>query len=148
ERGDGWLTLWMLRRDIHEHADAPDLLRLLRAGGERPYNGRTSYDFDEIAASHYSPQSSGARRLPTDYIRDLRPAEWGLAFILRGNNPRTKCPLWVKSGHSAVSEQCPLYPQKRTLVECVEMSALCQKRTNAPQQLTPRLGQVLPDFRQ
>jgi hypothetical protein len=25
--------------------------------------------------------------------------------------------------------QCPLYPQKQTLIEGVEMSALCQKRT-------------------
>ena len=40
------------------------------------------------------------------------------------------CPLWVKSGHSAMSVWCPLYPQKRTLVERVEMSALCQKRTS------------------
>ena len=27
------------------------------------------------------------------------------------------------------------------------MSALCQKRTHAPQQFMPRLGQVLSDFR-
>src|SRR5262249_16839645 len=39
------------------------------------------------------------------------------------------CPLWVKSRHSATSERCPLYPQKRTLVEHVAMSAMCQKRT-------------------
>src|SRR6516162_8285602 len=39
------------------------------------------------------------------------------------------CPLWVKSGHWGTSEQCPLYPQKRTLISTVVMSALCQKRT-------------------
>ena len=39
------------------------------------------------------------------------------------------CPLWVKSGHSAVSERCPLYPQKRTFQGTVTMSALCQKQT-------------------
>jgi hypothetical protein len=38
----------------------------------------------------------------------------------------TKCPLWVKSGHCAVSGRCPLCPQKRTLIERVGMSALCQ----------------------
>ena len=38
---------------------------------------------------------------------------------------RYPCPLWVKSRHSAVSEQCPLCPQKQTLVERVGMSALC-----------------------
>ena len=26
-----------------------------------------------------------------------------------------KCPLWVKSRHRGTSDQCPLYPQKRTL---------------------------------
>jgi hypothetical protein len=31
----------------------------------------------------------------------------------------------------AVSGRCPLYPQKRTLVERSGMSALCQKRTSA-----------------
>jgi hypothetical protein len=29
---------------------------------------------------------------------------------------------------------CPLYPQKRTLEDITSMSALCQKRTHAPQQ--------------
>ena len=41
------------------------------------------------------------------------------------------CPLWVISGHCDGSIECPLYPQKGTLVECVGMSALCQKRTLA-----------------
>jgi len=26
-----------------------------------------------------------------------------------------RCPLWVKSGHSAILDGCPLYPQERTL---------------------------------
>jgi hypothetical protein len=39
-----------------------------------------------------------------------------------------------------------LPPQKRTLISAIAMSALCQKRTHAVQQLMPRLGQVLPDF--
>src|SRR5215470_14511276 len=34
------------------------------------------------------------------------------------------CPLWVKSRHCGTSNQCPLYPQKRTLI-----LSLCQKRT-------------------
>jgi hypothetical protein len=33
--------------------------------------------------------------------------------------------------------RCPLYPQKRTSVECPGMSALCQKRTHALQQKAP-----------
>jgi hypothetical protein len=26
-------------------------------------------------------------------------------------------------------EQCPLYPQKRTSIDCIDKSALCQKQT-------------------
>ena len=39
-----------------------------------------------------------------------------------------QCPLWVKSGHRNASEQCLLYPQKRTLRSATGMSALCQKQ--------------------
>ena len=41
-----------------------------------------------------------------------------------------QCPLWVISGHRKTLNPCPLYPQKRTLVEHVGMSALCQKQTS------------------
>src|SRR6516164_290784 len=47
------------------------------------------------------------------------------------------CPLWVKSGHFRVSERCPLYPQKQTLIEPVGMSALCQKHAHAVHQKGP-----------
>src|SRR5215472_17039283 len=43
---------------------------------------------------------------------------------------RLRCPHWVKSRHQRMSGSCPLYPQKRTLVERVGISALCQKRTS------------------
>src|SRR6516225_2077662 len=39
------------------------------------------------------------------------------------------CPPWVKSGHWGTSNQCPLYPQKRTSELSRAMSALCQKQT-------------------
>src|SRR5215472_13719792 len=48
--------------------------------------------------------------------------------------PNRTMPLWVKSGHWGTSEQCPLYPQKRTLELTRVMSALCQKQTHASQQ--------------
>jgi hypothetical protein len=38
-----------------------------------------------------------------------------------------QCPLWVKSGHRVGSRSCPLYPQKRTLVQRSVMSAGRQK---------------------
>src|SRR5215831_18398328 len=44
----------------------------------------------------------------------------------RGSRRPTLC---IKSGHRSTSNQCLLYPQKRTLVERVGMSASCQKRT-------------------
>ena len=44
-------------------------------------------------------------------------------------NFERECPLWVISGHSVMSERCPLYPQKWTLELSRVMSALCQKRT-------------------
>jgi len=52
-----------------------------------------------------------------------------------------RCPLWVISGHSAKSDLCPLYPQKRTSITTAGMSALCQKRTSACE-AGPRLGSV------
>jgi len=49
---------------------------------------------------------------------------------LSGDGPMPRqYPLWVKNRHRTASVQCPLYPQKRTLVELVVMSALCQKQT-------------------
>src|SRR5262249_21119143 len=36
--------------------------------------------------------------------------------------------LWVKCASNAVLLGCPIFPQKRTLVERVVMSASCQKR--------------------
>ena len=57
------------------------------------------------------PLGSGLRRR-WDYSRDLRPAEWGLTVILRGNNPQD--PM------SALG-------QKRTFVHVQVMSALPPK---------------------
>ena len=41
------------------------------------------------------------------------------------------CPLWVKSGHLIAACRCPLYPQKRTLLSAITMSALCHKQTSS-----------------
>src|SRR5215831_9999241 len=51
----------------------------------------------------------------------------------RRNSPDTyRCPLWVKSGHRSTPAQCQLCPRKRTWFSTIVMSALCQKRTLAP----------------
>src|SRR4029077_14860093 len=38
-----------------------------------------------------------------------------------------------------VKSRCPLYPQKRTSIDAISMSALGHKRTHAPQQTTGSL---------
>src|SRR5262249_62419889 len=50
---------------------------------------------------------------------------WSIRIALT----RFACPLWVKSGHRTATRPCPLYPQKRTSVECSAMAVKCQKRT-------------------
>ena len=43
------------------------------------------------------------------------------------NIPKVRqCPLWVISGHFAMSKPCPLYPRKRTLAGVNRVSAKCQ----------------------
>src|SRR6516225_1918254 len=37
-----------------------------------------------------------------------------------------RCPLWVISGHCAMSGSCPLYPRKWTSLNAITMSAKCQ----------------------
>jgi hypothetical protein len=37
---------------------------------------------------------------------------------------RGECPLWVKSRHRIRSASCPLYPQKRTSLSAIGMSAV------------------------
>ena|SRR6516165_4486108 len=82
------------------------------------------------------------------YCLPLGPRSFSLAFhgalpSGRRLNPTTplerlcitanlsgQCLLWVKSRHRGTSNQCPLYPQKRTSIEPVGMSALCQQRTS------------------
>ena len=41
--------------------------------------------------------------------------------------PGIECPLWVKSRHQGISNQCPLYPRKRTFRTPSSMSVICSK---------------------
>ncbi len=47
---------------------------------------------------------------------------------------RRSVEIAVKSGHDAFNLRCPLYPQQRTFLDAVPMSALGQKQTHALQQ--------------
>jgi hypothetical protein len=47
----------------------------------------------------------------------------------RLNRRSGRCPLWVISGQTFMSAECPIYPRKRILGGSVGMSARCQQRT-------------------
>src|SRR5262249_61959640 len=49
----------------------------------------------------------------------------------------------VRFGSKADIGACPLYPQKRTSLSVIAMSAKCQKQTYAPQQLDDRPEPVI-----
>src|SRR5215467_6620114 len=48
---------------------------------------------------------------------------------------KTSCLLWVSSGHRAGTEDCPLYPQKRTNRRRLDLSALCGEFNESTQHL-------------
>src|SRR5262249_3496200 len=52
--------------------------------------------------------------------RGFGPSElWLCDFVVHHGKSHARLPLWVKSRHRCMSAACPLYPQKRTLVECL-----------------------------
>ena len=51
-------------------------------------------------------------------------------------NGRRRLPFWLKTGHRSAADQCPLYPQKRTSMSAIAMSALCHKQTLRPHSIT------------
>jgi hypothetical protein len=55
-------------------------------------------------------------------------SHFSTSLVCSAAQSRESCPLWVKSGHRSASNRCLLYPQKRTLLRAIGMSALCQKR--------------------
>src|SRR6516165_7911245 len=62
ERRDTYLTLWIVSRHVHEHANAPPALRLLRARRERPRCRRAAKKRDELAARHSITSSASCWR--------------------------------------------------------------------------------------
>jgi hypothetical protein len=61
ECGDAGLRFRLVRGRIHQHPDAADPLRLLRARSERPRHRRAAEERDELAAFHSI--TSSARHL-------------------------------------------------------------------------------------
>src|SRR6516164_6565195 len=99
-----------------------------------------------LAASMEAP-SYGASRLPftirhrpTLYVTKFASCGWvSISWRQRGGrgdpDPAPEmiewdAVCWVKSRHRSASAQCPLYPQKRTLIEASRDVRFCQKRTS------------------
>src|SRR5262249_38858615 len=100
--------------------------RLLHPRRERPRDSRATKRRDELA----SPHGRTPRPRITNYSRSRCASQ---------QKATRSCPLWVISRQQDLmsrSRGCPLYPQKRTSSEATGMSALCQKRTCALQQMT------------
>src|SRR5262249_41086981 len=53
--------------------------------------------------------------------------------ITRRSKKSCSCLSCVKRGRCAMSDPCPLYPQKQTSLSVTDMSALCQKQTSVEQ---------------
>src|SRR5262249_2859540 len=100
--------------------------------------------------SHCHPQGLGLRRPSLSGARLQQGfTTGGMGSDRHSTILRTECPLWVNNGHRGKLGECPVYPQKRTSLEPVGMSALCQKRTSRPPPVLlpywpPKLGKRAP----
>src|SRR6516162_121866 len=82
ERCDAGLSLGIVRSHVHEHADAPHLLWLLRARREWPRH-RAAEQRYEIAPPHHSITSS-ARASSVDGIS--RPSARAVCMLITNSN--------------------------------------------------------------
>ena len=125
------LRLGIIRAVRHEHGHAPHGFGLaLRVRGDPHAVADPTIALTKSRRRIAFPKAQDhANYAITAGICDGRNG--GRGSVCAAAIPSCSCPLWVKSGHSVRSRQCPLYPQKRTLIERFGMSALCQKRTPA-----------------
>ena len=128
ERGDASLCLRVTLNVRQEHAYSPHLHALLPACSERPRGGSASKKCGEFPPFHGLSSCRGPRRV-RGRISHFEIENCAVSHTWARNR---LCLLWVKSRHRGISDQCPLYPQKRTSLSAVAMSAFCQKRTLAP----------------
>ena len=68
---------------------------------------RSMINSRRLMASPAPRTKSGIKRLSHFWIENCA--------VRRTRAGPQPCPLWVKSRHRGISNQCPLYPQKRTL---------------------------------
>src|SRR5262249_11507092 len=57
ESNEASLSVWIIRTRVHQHADAPHALGLLRQRPERPRRHRATEKRDELAPPHVLPSA-------------------------------------------------------------------------------------------
>jgi hypothetical protein len=97
ERRDELLTFRIVRSSVQQHADAPDLLGLLRCRRERPCAAQADSD-NELASSHSPPRAeTAAIQVAT---RTIKSGNYGGRNGVKQSSrgapiPRTVCLTWV-----------------------------------------------------
>src|SRR5262249_34384062 len=81
ERRDAGLSLWIVRGQVHEHTDPPDVRGLLCPCGRWP-RCRTSEERDELAALHWT--TSSARTSTAAGIS--RPSAFAVLRLMTSSN--------------------------------------------------------------
>src|SRR5262249_53327316 len=79
-------------------------------------------------AAHIGPAAARANREERFGMSKANGSKRTVTPVRRSSNA---CLAMDSTHRASQAAQCPLYPQKRTLIERVRMSALCQKRTLA-----------------
>src|SRR5262249_7099567 len=80
-------------------------------------------------------------------MRAKRTRPQSIYLEKRFHRPQPRCPLWVKSGHCAVSDRCPLYPRKRTLDRADPIGLSCPLLLLSPEG-PAYLGRTMEWFKQ
>jgi hypothetical protein len=125
------LGLSIARGKRHERADPPRPLALLRSRGERPRGNRTNCHSNEIASSHCLPRGSDYADFQLQQGFAIDEMGSNDQFALQKSRTAHVC-FGSKADIASSSRHVRFTPQKRTSVECIGMSALCQKRTLGP----------------
>jgi hypothetical protein len=132
---------WEIDADISIRTLVFDITRQKRQSGRDvwPIGGRASVGepTDERKHNHHDKEDFKKLTYETRFYADISPEVTGIngpidfaagSEQLSHSSPPASADLGLL-GWRRTSARCPLYPQKRTLVERVGMSALCQKQT-------------------
>src|SRR5262249_29089348 len=82
KRGNQGLLIGITLISSHQHADAPHLIRLLRACRKWPSSGRAAEQRDELAAFHSITSSVRA----SSWIEGSRPSAFAVFWLITSSN--------------------------------------------------------------